>query len=167
MLNRYTLAGLGALFVLALVYLLYTSEEDRIREQLEQIRALGEIRSKETAIEQLAKAREIGRSFSGQTLFDLRSAGHGTLEIGSRDELVRRIIRGRARLESLELTLQDIEVDIEADTAEVRVQGSALGLIKGEPDPFLEIHSGVVMLRREADTWRVTGARHLRDERRP
>jgi hypothetical protein len=167
MLNRYTLAGLAALFLLAVLYLLHTSEEDRILERLEQIRALGEIRTQETGIEQLAKARQIGQSFSEQTLFDLSQAGYGILEIGSRDELVRRIIRGRARLVSLELALQDVQVNIEDDTAEVRLQGSGLGLIRGEHDPFLEIHSVVVLLHKDADTWRVTGARHLRDERQP
>jgi len=167
MLNRYTLTGLGVLFVLAVLYFLHTDEEDKILQRLEQLRALTEVPSPETGIEPLAKARRIGQFFSEQTVFDLTNAGYGTIEIAGRDELVQRIIRGRARLASLELDLQDAQVSIEDDTAEVRLQGSGLGVIKGEQDRFLEIHTVAVRLQKEAGVWLVTGARHLRDERQP
>jgi hypothetical protein len=167
MLNRYTLTALGVLIVLAVLFFLRTDEEDMILQRLEQLRALTEITYPETGIEPLAKARRIGQFFSEQTVFDLTNAGHGSIEIGGRDELVRRIVRGRARLASLELALQDARVRIEDDTAEVVLQGSGLGQFKGEQDRFLEIHSVAVRLRKEADEWLVTGATHLRDERQP
>ena len=165
MLNRYTLSGLGVLLVLAALFLLHGSEEDRILERLEKLRALTEIASPETGIEQLTKARQIGQFFSERTVFDLTNAGHDMIEIDNRDELVQRIIRGRARLAMLELALQDAKVSIEDDTAEVVLQGSGLGQLKGEQDRFLEIHTVAVRLRKEADGWRVTGATQLRDER--
>ena len=167
MLNRYTLAGLGVLFVLAVLFLLHTNEEEKILQRLEQLRALTEITSPETGIEPLAKAGQIGRFFSEQTVFDLTNAGYGMIEIASGDELVQRVVRGRARLASLELALRDAQVSIEGDTAEVRLKGSGLGLIKGEQDRFLEIHTVAVRLRKEADAWLITGATHLRDERQP
>lgn len=167
MLNRYTLAGLAILFTGAVLYLLHTSEEERILEQLEQIRNLAELRTPESAIEQLARARELGRYFTAPLVLDLRNAGHGTFEIGTRDELVRRILRGRARLEALELAIEDAAVRIDGETAQVRLLGSALVLRKGDRDPFLERHSGLVQLRREADTWRVSSVRHLRAEPPP
>ena len=164
MLNRYTLSGLGVLIVLA-VLLLHTNEEDRILQRLEQLRALTEISSPETGIEQLARAGQIGQFFSERTVFDLTNAGHGTIDIDSRDELVRRIIRGRARLVMLELALKDTQVNLEDDTAEVVLTGSGLGLFKGEQDRFLEIHTVAVRLRKKADDWIISGATHLRDER--
>jgi|GEM_PF-2007373 len=167
MLNRYTLAGLAMLFVLAVLFLLHTSEEDKILERLEEIRALAEITSPETGIEPLAKARRIGQFFSEQTRFDLTTAGYGIIETGSRDELVRRIIQGRARLAALELELQDAAVHIEDDAARVRLRGSGLGTLRGEQEPFLEIHTVEVRLHKEAGTWLVTGAVHLRNERQP
>ena len=167
MLNRYTLAGLAVLFVLAVLFLLHSSEEDRILDQLEAIRALVEITAPETGIEPLAKARRIGQFFTEQTRFDLTTAGYGIIETGSRDELVRRVIQGRARLAALEITLQDTSVNIEGDRAVVRLRGSVQGTIKRDQEPFLEVHTVDVMLHRDADTWLVTGARHVRDERQP
>jgi hypothetical protein len=164
MLNRCALSGLGVLIVLAAL-ILHTNEKDRILQRLEQLRALTEISSPETGIEQLARARQIGQFFSERTVFDLINAGHGTIDIDSRDELVRRIIRGRARLVLLELALQDTQVSLEDDTAEVVLTGSGLGQFKGEQDRFLEIHTVAVRLRKEADDWVITGATHLRDER--
>jgi hypothetical protein len=165
MLNRYTLSGLGVLIVLTAFLLLHTNEADRILQRLEQLRALTEISSTESGIEQLARAGEIGQFFSERTVFDLTNAGHGTIDIDSRDELVRRIIRGRARLVMLELALRDAQVNIVDDTAEVVLTGSGLGQFKGEQDRFLEIHTVAVTLRKEADDWVITGVTHLRDER--
>jgi hypothetical protein len=167
MLNRSALGGLGILFVLTLLFLLQTNEEDRILERLERLRALSEITSPETGIEPLAKAGQIGQFFDEKTVFELANAAYGTIGIDSRDELVRRIVRLRARLASLELELQDARVRIEDDAAEVVLRGSGLGVIKGEQDPFLEIHTVAVRLRKEAGDWLVTGATHLRDERQP
>ena len=137
MLNRYTLSALGVLIVLAAFLLLHTNEEERILQRLEQLRALTEISSPESGVGQLTRASQIGQYFSEQTVFDLTRAGHGTIIIDGRDELVRRIIRGRARL----------------------------GQIKGEQDRFLEIHTVAVRLQKKADDWVITGATHLRDER--
>ena len=165
MLNRYTLSALGVLIVLAALFLLQTNEEERILQRLEQLRALTEISSPESGVGQLTRASQIGQYFSEQTVFDLTRAGHGTIIIDSRDELVRRIIRGRARLVMLELALRDAQVRIEDDTAEVVLTGSGLGQIKGEQDRFLEMHTVAVRLRKQADDWVITGATHLRDER--
>ena len=165
MLNRYTLSALGVLIVLAALFLLHANEEERILQRLEKLRAMTEIAAPETGVDQLTRASQIGQYFSERTVFDLARAGYGTIIIDSRDELVRRIIRGRARLVMLELALRDAQVNIEDDTAEVVLTGSGLGQIKGEQDRFLEIHTVAVRLRKEADDWVITGATHLRDER--
>jgi hypothetical protein len=167
MLNRYTLSALGVLIVVAALFLLQTNEEERILQRLEQLRATSEISSPETGVEQLARASQIGQYFSERTVFDLTRAGHGTIVIDSRDELLRRIIRGRARLVMLELAVRDAQVSIRDDTAEVVLTGSGLGRIKGEQDRFLEIHTVAVRLRKVADDWIITGVTHLRDERQP
>jgi hypothetical protein len=167
MLNRFTLSAIGILIVLAALFLLHTNEEDRILQRLERLRAMTDISSPETGVEQLTRARQIVQYFSDRTFFDLTHAGHGTIVIDSRDELVRRIIRGRTRLVMLELALRDAQVSIEDDTAEVVLTGSGLGQIRGEQDRFLEIHTVAVRLRKEADDWVITGATHLRDERQP
>ena len=83
----------------------------------------------------------------------------------ARQELVQRVMKARTRLSSLELALQDMQVSVDGDVATVRVQGSALGAIRGEQGQFLEIHTIEVMLEEVADTWLISGARHLRDER--
>lgn len=161
--NKFIL--LAGLIVLSAWLLLRTSEEEKILARFEQIRTQAEIPAPESGIEQIAKARQIGQRFSEQTFFDLTNAGYGTIEIPARQELAQRISRGRARLSSLELALQEPQVRIEGDHAQVQVLGSALGSIRGEPDQFLEIHLIEVTLRKEEGEWLVTGARHLRDER--
>ena len=165
MLNRYTLSVLGVLIALAAILFLHADEEDRILQRLEQLCALTDISSPESGVEQLTRASQIGQYFSERTVFDPGDAGHGTILIDSRDELVRRIIRGRARLVMLQLSLRDARVSIDDNTAEVVLTGSGLGQIKGEADRFLEIHTVAVRLRKEAGEWVITGATHLRDER--
>ena len=169
MLNRHTLSVLGVLFTLAalVLWLLQPGEEDRILQRLERLRALAEVSAPESPIEQLAQAAEIGDFFSDRTVFDLTHAGLGRIKIDSREELVQRVIRGRARLAMLELALQEARVRVEDDTAEAVLTGSGLGQMKGEQDRFLEIHTVAVRLRKEADDWIITGATHLRDERQP
>jgi hypothetical protein len=166
MLKRYWIIVLGGLLVLITLLFLGPGDEDRIMEQLEQIRTLTEIDAPESVIEQIAKAKQIGRMFDEQTFYDLTHAGYGMTEIDNRQDLVQRIIRGRSRLSSLELTLQQPQVHIEGDNAQVQVQASALGSIRGEPGQFLEIHLIEVLLRKEEGAWLVTGARQLRDERK-
>ena len=166
MLKRYWIIVLGGLLVLITLLFLRPGEEDRILEQLEQIRTLAEVNAPESGIEQIAKAKQIGRMFDEQTFYDLTHAGYGMTEIGNRQDLVQRIIRGRTRLSSLELTLLQPQVHIEGDNAQVQVQASALGSIRGEPGQFLEIHLIEVLLRKEEGAWLVTGARQLRDERK-
>jgi hypothetical protein len=165
MLNRYTLSALGVLIILVSLFLLQTNEKKQILQRLEQLRAMAEITAPESGVEQLTRASRIGEFFSERTVFDLTRAGHGTITIDSRDELVRRIIRARARLVMLELALQDAQVSIGDDTAEVVLTGSGLGQIKGEQERFLEIHTVAVRLRKAAGDWVITGATHLRDER--
>jgi ketosteroid isomerase-like protein len=71
----------------------------------------------------------------------------------------------RARLASLELDLQEVQVHIDGDMARVQATGSALGSLTGQQGQFLEIHSGIVTLAKENGDWRITGATHLQDER--
>ena len=167
MLNRYTLSALGILLMAASLWLLRPGAEDRILERLERLRGLAEVSAPESVIEQLTRAAEIGEFFSEQTVFDLGNAGYGTTVIDSRDELVQRIIRTRARLALLELVLQDARVRVGDDTAEAVLTGSGLGQLTGDSEPFLETHTVAVQLRKTADEWFITGATHLRDERQP
>jgi len=78
---------------------------------------------------------------------------------------VQRIARIRARLASLELELEDMQVSIEGNTASVLLRGTGLGAIRGDDDQFLEIHSIEVLLEKLDNTWLVTGGRHIRNER--
>jgi hypothetical protein len=165
MTKYFRISAFVALAALLALFLLYTDDEEKIRARLEELRVLTEVLSVESGVEQLTKARQIGRYFTGQTVFDLTNAGHGTTRIPTRQELVQRVMKARTRLSSLELALQDMQVSVDGDVATVRVQGSALGAIRGEQGQFLEIHTIEVMLEEVADTWLISGARHLRDER--
>jgi hypothetical protein len=152
MFNRYTLIALVGLVVLAGLLLLRTGEADVILAQLQQLREQAGITAPESGIEQLARANRIAGFFSETA-------------IASRQELIRQIIMLRARLASLELDLQEVQVHIDGDTARVQLTGSALGSLTGQQGQFLEIHSGIITLAKENGDWLITGARHLRDER--
>lgn len=165
--NRYLLLLSGLLLALAALWLLQPDEQARILERLERLRTASEISAPESGIELLERSAEIADFFDAHPVFDLRNAGYERIEIGSRDELIQRIIRIRARLARLELALHDVEVSVTDGTAEVVLTGSGLGRMQGEQEPFLEIHTVSVRLRKEADDWAITGATHLRDERRP
>jgi hypothetical protein len=164
MFSRLPLIALVILALLVILFLLHDSDEEAILSQLERLREQAAITEPESGIEQLARANNIADSFSETTVFDLTSAGHGTTTIATRQELVRQIIAVRSRLSSLEIDLQQTQVQVEGDTARVLATGSGLGSLTGQQGEFLEIHSGVITLVRTNGEWLITGATHLRDE---
>lgn len=163
--KRYQLIAFAAVTGLATLFLLHGSEEDRILEQLEDLRELAEIHAPESSIEVLVKSRLLGEFFMENTFYDFTSSGNRLYEVPSRQELVQRIARIRAKLASLELATEGFEVSIEGDTARVMLRGTGLGSIRGEDGQFLEVHSIEVLLEKLDDTWLVTGGRHIRNER--
>jgi len=163
--KRYPLTGLAAAAALAALFLLHGSEEDRILERLEDLRALAEIHAPESSVELLVKSRLLGEFFTETTFYDLTSNGQQLYEVPSRQELVQHIARIRAKLASLELELQDMQVSIEGDTARVLCRGTGLGRMRGEDSQFLEIHSVEIQLEKTDDAWMVAGGRHIRNER--
>ncbi len=165
--KRYKLIALAAGVILAAVFLLHRSEEDRILGQIEDLRSLAEIHTQEGSVELLVKSRLLGEYFTENTFFDMTGSGHRLYEVPSRQELVQRIARIRAKLASLELALEDMQVSIEDDTARVQLRGTGLGTIRGEDGQFLEIHSIEIQLEKLEDTWLVAGGRHIRNEREP
>jgi hypothetical protein len=167
MLSRYWLIAVAVVMALIAVPLFLDSDEEKILDQLERIRALAEITTAESGIQQLTRTREIARQFSNHTVFDLSNAGYGITEIPDRKELEQKILSARNRLTALELSLDEPEVHIEGRTARVRLRGTALGSIRGEQGQFLDIHTVEVQLSKQDGTWLLSGARHLRDERQP
>jgi hypothetical protein len=161
----YKLIALAAVAALVTLFLLHRSEEDRVLAQLEDLRALAEIQAPEGSVELLVKSRLLGEYFTEKTFYDFTSSGHRHYEIPSRQELVQRIARIRAKLAVLELALEDIQVSIEGDTASVLLRGTGLGTIRGEDGQFLEIHSVEILLEKLDDAWLIAGGRHIRNER--
>ena len=150
--------------VIALPFL-GTSEEERILALLEELRVMSEIREPESGIQQLARARQIGSHFSEQTTFDLTSTGYQVIHIENRQELTGRIARARSMLDSLELTLDNPQVTIRGDSAQVELTGSALGSLRDVEGQFLDIHRVAILLEKTDNTWFVVGGRHIRNER--
>ena len=142
-----------------------SSEEDKILDRLDELRGLAEISETVGAIAQLARARQLSGYFTEQTRFDLSNLDYGAHTIGSREELARIFLKGRATLTSLELVLRDAEVTIDGDRAEVQLQASALGIIRGERGRFLDIHRVRIVLARVEGEWLISGGQHLFDER--
>ena len=153
------------ILVAGILMLLGRSEEQRVLDTLERIRALAEVRGQEDTLAAVGVARELGTLFSARTWYDLTTLDYGITEIDSREELVRRIAAGRGKLSSLELDLLAPEVSIEGDHATVEVTGTALGTVRGEQSPFMDVHRVAIELAREDGDWRVRGGRHIRDER--
>jgi len=141
------------------------SEEQRILDKLEQVRVLAEVREPENALVQLERARQLSELFSTQTRYDLTTLGHGITQIDSRAVLTERIVAGRSRLVSLELTLLAPTVAIDGDRATVGVTGTALGATRDGEGQFMDVHRVEIGLVREDGDWLVSGARHIRDER--
>ena len=164
---RYMLIALTAVVAAAALFLLHGSEEDRILDQLEDLRALAEIQAPEGSVELLVKSRLLSEFFTESSFYDFTGNGDRLYEIPSRQELAQRIARIRAKLARLELALQDIEVSVEEDSASVLLRGTGLGTIRGEDGQFLEIHSVEIRLEKPDDTWLVKGATHIRNEREP
>lgn len=165
MYKDYRFVLLAAVAVVIALPFIGTSEEEVILQQLDELRIKTEIREPESALQQLAKARQIGEYFSESTTFDLTSAGYRIIEINSRQQLVQRIAKGRAALASLELALHEPRVIIDGDRAQVEVQGDALGSLQGEQGQFFDSHRVSIRLEKRNNTWLVVGGRHIRNER--
>ncbi len=157
----------AVLAVVVAFVLLRSSDEDRIVARLEALRALVEVRGPQSTITQATVARQIGEYFSEQTRFDLTGLGYRIVEIPSRRELVQKILQGRAALASLELGMELPQLIIEGDRASIALTGSAMGILSDKSRQFLDIHRVEIMLRKEDGEWRITGGRHIRDERAP
>lgn len=133
--------------------------------RLETVRALAEIREPENALTALHRARRLGALFTPQSRYDLTTLDYGITEIGSREELIRRIAAARGRLTSLELTLLAPTVRIEGDTATVGITGTALGTTRNGDGRFMDVHRVEIELSRDNGAWLLRGGRHIRDER--
>ena len=165
--KHYKLIAIVTVAALVTLFLPYRSEEDRILGRLKDLRTLAEIHAPESSVELLVKSRLLGAFFTESSFYDLTSNGQRLYEIPSRQELVQHIARIRARLASLELAADDIQVSVEGDTASVMLRGTGLGTIRGEDGQFLEVHSIEIRLEKLEDTWLIAGGRHLRNEREP
>ncbi len=161
------LGGLLALTAAAAIawLVLGKSEEQRVLDRLEQVRALAEVQEPESALAQLNRARQLSKLFSTQTRYDLTTLGHGITQIDSREALAERIVAGRGTLVSLELSLLAPAVEINGDRATVDVTGTALGATRGGDGQFMDVHRVEIGFAREDGDWLVSGARHIRDER--
>jgi hypothetical protein len=156
----------AALAITLIAFLLFrSSEEDKILSHLDELRVLAEVNEPEGAIAQVARARQLSKYFTKVTQFDLVNLGYGTYTIASREELTQIIAKARAVLSTLELLLREVKVTIEGERAEVEVQASALGQVKGEHGRFLDVHRIRVMLTRVEGEWLISGGEHLLDER--
>lgn len=165
-LKRYALFLLTGIAVWVAIVVLRDSETEKILQLLENICTLAEVHAPESALDQARKANRIGQAFTEETSYDLTSAGYGIIEVRSRHELVQEILRGRATLASLELALDDPRVHLDGKLAHVELQGSATGSIRSAQGQFLDIHRMEILLEKTPDGWLVSGARHIRDERR-
>ncbi|MGB5259453.1 MAG: nuclear transport factor 2 family protein [Gammaproteobacteria bacterium] len=145
--------------------LLGDSEEQRMLDQLEQIRVLAEVRDQENPLTRLGRAKQLSTLFTAQTRYDLTTLGHGITVINSRDELAQRILAGRSKLVTLELGLLAPEVQIDGDRAIVVITGTALGATHGGEGQFMDVHRIEIELVEEDGDWLVSGGRHIRDER--
>jgi hypothetical protein len=144
---------------------LHDSEEQRILDRVEEIRALAAIREPENTLNRVSRARQLGARFTPSTRYDLSTLDHGVIEIASREELVRRIAAARSRLTALELTLLAPVVRIDGDRATVTVTGTALGATREGEGSFMDVHRVEIALTRRDGEWLVSGGRHIRDER--
>lgn len=155
----------AVLTALGVFLFLQPDDEDKILARLETLRALAEVQGPETAIDQIARARQISRYFSDRTVYDLRNAGYAVIEVDGQQDLVQRILKIRAALTSLELTMQEPAVRIDGQLATVELAGGARGTTRHAGQPFLEMHDIEILLEKSGDDWRVSGARHIRDLR--
>lgn len=160
---RYLLVA--TLITLAAFLYLRESEEEKILAMLAQIRGLAEINELESGLIQASRAREIAQFFAEHTIFDFTNAGYRIYEIGARQELTQKILKGRAALSLLELGLQNPKISINTNAAKVEAIGSALGSVRNQEGQFLERHQIEVLLKKQESGWIVTGARHIRNER--
>ncbi|MEE9422061.1 MAG: nuclear transport factor 2 family protein [Gammaproteobacteria bacterium] len=160
---RYLL--IAALVMLAGFLFLHKSETEKILSLLEEIRSHTEINVAESGIIQATRAKKIGQLFNEQTTYNLTNAGYSIYKIGSRQELIQPILKGRASLSSLKLELKNPQVTINGDTASVEVTGKALGSSRNSEGQFLEIHRIEIQLDKSEDNWLIKSMRHIHDER--
>lgn len=154
---------------LSLALLLYScfsvTEEEQILQRLEELRVMAEITEPLHPLQQAATARQMGNFFADPASFDFREAGYDTIRQLGRQELIQHIVRGRAKMESLEIDLSDSRVTVQQDRAAVEFTGSALGSMPSAEGQFLEIHRIHIVLQKIDGDWLIESVVHLRNER--
>lgn len=141
MLSRpYPYIVLAVLASIIAYILLRASDEEKILAILHEMRTLAEISEPESGISQAATARQLSRYFDELTIYDLTNAGYRIVEISSRQELARQILKIRSMLSMLKLSMQNPMVNIDGNRAKVELLGSALGSSRNVQGQFLEIH---------------------------
>lgn len=163
--HRLIVPAVALAAVAAAWMLLRGDDEQRILERLEQARALAEVDGRESPLAQLERARQLGTLFTPLSRYDLTTLGHGITDIGSHEELVRRIVAARSQLNALEISLLAPVVRIDGEHATVGVTGTALGATRHGDGQFMDVHRVEIDLQKENGAWRITGGRHIRDER--
>ena len=150
-----------ALFLL--LHFLPQSDEKKIRTMLEEMRTLAEVREKEPVFEGLGKARKLSRFLASN--FSAALPEGKNISFRDQREFQQKIAAGRAELSSLEISLKNITVEVEAKKARLQFTITALGAMLGAEGQFLEIHTVALELVKTEQGWLIEKGIHLRNER--
>lgn len=141
-------------------------EESIIRAQLEQMRQVAELRAPEPPLNAAARAKRLADYFTADTEFEYKLSSRGVSTLESREELQQRFLAARRQLSSLELTIEDIDVNLSTEeAATVELTASALGRMPGEEGQFLEQHRILLSFVKTEGNWLIASCKHLRDLR--
>jgi ketosteroid isomerase-like protein len=153
-------SGISAVFALACLWLFWTSEEDRIHDQFDELSALGSKTGDASPLSDALVLKEFGNLFSANVVF--KTGGRTRLAGEYTDrELVERYGHIRVLAKRLELRFDEIEfLSIQDTEATVTVQVLAEGTDKGG-NRSSENFRAEILLRKSEGDWKFSQFTYL------
>jgi hypothetical protein len=140
------------------------SEENRIKARLSQVASLATVKGDEHPFTSLRVAKELSSFFAFPLKIDMSSSEYERLFSFSKQEFQQKVGVGRKTFQSIEISVEPLEIDVKRDMASADVRVNVLGKLSSEEEQFLEIRVVNVQLQLE-DDWKIVGVTHLRNER--
>ncbi len=171
MLKKRTFFALATVLVLALFLFkhLGADEEARIASRLEKLQTLASIQVPENRLQALGSSTEIGKFFAEDLSLSLSSSfeNEETREyiISGKQEFTQKLVGLRVQASKLEIKLDIEEIEIDGNSANIKVKAAALGSISGVEGEFFDLHLVEIQMVKTSENWIIKSVKHLENLR--
>ncbi|OQA82793.1 MAG: hypothetical protein BWY31_03058 [Lentisphaerae bacterium ADurb.Bin242] len=154
--GKHLLIAAGILILLGAVafgmwYYLRPTDENRIRGQFRTFSGLAAKKGNEGLIAAAGTAQAISKLFTDKTTFEVEGLAWDS-GLYSREHIAANVLRGRAFFDSLQLSFDDIEIEVSGQTARVFNSAVLSGTLR-DGKKIREVRDLETILKKTGDEW--------------